>query len=117
MTGPRVGRACSTSCDNEGPENPLGGEWTVAGDGNASVDWIKTFVHSRDRRASDKVASGLSGTLIGRLKDMATELEELGGISASRVETIVRGGEEATNGELEELGYLFVELMRALKDE
>ena len=83
----------------------------------ASDDWIETFLHSRDRRPSDKVASGPSGMVIGRLRDMATELEELGGISASRVETIVRGGEEATSGELEELGYLFVELMRALKDE
>jgi hypothetical protein len=46
---------------------------------------------------------------------MVTELENLGGISASRIEAILRG-EAAASGELEEIGYARVELLRVLKE-
>jgi hypothetical protein len=49
------------------------------------------------------------------LSDMVTELENLGGISAARIEAILRG-EAVTSGELEEIGYACVELLRALKE-
>jgi len=47
------------------------------------------------------------------LLGMVTDLEELGGIGVSRIRAIAYG-EEATNDELEELGYVFVELLHAL---
>jgi len=58
-----------------------------------------------DLRLNDEVRAYLRG--------LVTELEELGGIGVSRVRAIAYG-EEATNDELEELGYIFVELLHAL---
>ena len=63
---------------------------------------------------SDTVAVELSDKVAAELSDKVAELEELGGMGASRVEAIA-GGEEPTNGELEELGYVFVQLLRALR--
>ena len=48
------------------------------------------------------------------LSDMPTELENLGQMRAPRVQAILHG-EAATNAELEEIGYVCVQLIRALK--
>jgi hypothetical protein len=64
---------------------------------------------------SDTVAVELSDTVAGEVSDTVAGLEELGGMSASRFKAIA-GGEEPNNGELEELGYIFVQLMRSLKE-
>jgi len=103
----------------------------VAGEGDATGKLVAATAQSGDADLRDKAADlrdmvsvHLSGMVTALLRDMVTallsdrvnELEELGGINVSRVEAIGRG-EEPTNGELEELGYVFVELMRALKDE
>ena len=58
-----------------------------------------------DLRLTDEVRAYLRG--------LVTELEELGGIGVSRIRAIAYG-DEATNDELEELGYVFVELLHAL---
>ena len=63
-----------------------------------------------------RLAMLVSGMLTALVSDMVVELEELGGISGSRIEEIA-GGEEPTIGELEELGYAFVQLLRVMKDQ
>jgi len=50
-------------------------------------------------------------TLMGMF---ATELENLGGIDASRIQAILRGW-EATDDEVERIGYACIEVMRALQ--
>ena len=85
-------------------------------DKRTNVDWKEVFLHSRDRPPSAK-AGALVGDMVTELaSDMVTELggEGLGGISPSRLEAIL-GGEDPTNDELEEVGYVFIELMRDLK--
>ena len=64
---------------------------------------------------SDTVAVELSDTVAVEVSDTVAGLEELGGMSASRFKAIA-DGEEPSNGELEELGYIFVQLMRSLKE-
>jgi len=106
-----------------------GQERAIMGDGDAPGRGLAAIGQSHDADLRDKAAdlrdmvsahlSGmvtalLSDVVTALLSDRVTELEELGGITASRVEAIGRG-EEPTNGELEELGYVFVELMRALR--
>ena len=59
-----------------------------------------------------RLAMLVSEMLTALVSDMVVGLEELGGISASRIKEIARG-EEPTTGELEELGYAFVQLLRA----
>ena len=81
-----------------------------------SDDWEDGFFHSRDRRPPDDAAA-LSDMLTVRLGAILTELGDLGGISRYRIAAITRGEEEPTDGELEEIGYACVQLMRALKDE
>ena len=68
------------------------------------------------RRLREGYRHGLlaSDLMTALLSDMVTELEDLGGISAPRVQAILHG-EAATYGELEEIGYVCVELIRALK--
>ena len=63
---------------------------------------------------SDRVAVELSDTVAEALSERVADLEELGGMNASRVEAIADGA-EPKNGELEELGYVFVQLLRALR--
>jgi hypothetical protein len=100
----------------------LGEERAVAGEGCATDKAAAAIAQSKDADLRGKVAEELCGRVTALVSDMVTglvsdvvsELEELGGMSPSRVEAIARG-EEATNGELEELGYVFVEFMRALK--
>jgi hypothetical protein len=82
-----------------------------------SDDWKEAFLHSRDRRPPDETAAALSDMLTLRMGGILSQLEDLGGISGYRMEAIVCGEEEPTNGELEVIGYACVELMRALKDE
>jgi hypothetical protein len=97
-------------------------ERAIAGDGDATDKATTAIAQSDDADVRDKVAAELCGRVTalisdmvtGLVSDVVTDLEELGGMSASRVEAIARG-EEPTNGELEELGYVFVELMRAFK--
>jgi len=64
---------------------------------------------------SDTVAVELSDTVAVEVSDTVAGLEELGGMSGSRFKAIA-DGEEPSNGELEELGYIFVQLMRSLKE-
>jgi len=80
-----------------------------------SDDWKEAFLHSRDRRPPN--AAVLSDMLTVRLGAILTQLENLGGVSSYRIAAIVCGEEEPTNGELEEIGYACVELLRGLKDE
>jgi hypothetical protein len=47
------------------------------------------------------------------LRGIVDDLEKFGGLGATRIKAIAYG-DEATNGELEELGYVFVGLLRAL---
>jgi len=96
------------------PENPLGGVRASGGDSLAREGWREVFLHSRDPRPSVKAAAALSDIMTALLSDMVTELENLGGISAPRVQAILHG-EAATSGELEEIGYVCVELIRELK--
>jgi len=56
---------------------------------------------------ADKATAALMGMF-------ATELENLGGIDASRIEAILRGA-EPTDVEVERIGYACIELMRALQ--
>ena len=79
-------------------------------------DWEEAIFDSGDRRPPDESAA-LSDMLTVRLGAILTELGDLGGISRYRIAAITRGEEEPTDGELEEIGYACVQLMRALKDE
>jgi len=96
----------------------------VAGEGDATGMAKEAVGQSHEADLRDKVTADLKDKVAVLVSDMVTvlasdlvaELEKLGGISTARVEAIT-GGEDPTNGELEELGYVFVELMRALKDE
>ena len=88
----------------------------IAGDRNARDEWREVFLQSRDVCLSDKTAAAMSDLMTALLSDMVTELEDLGGISAPRVQAILHG-EAATNAELEEIGYVCVELIHALKQE
>ena len=56
---------------------------------------------------ADKATAALMGMF-------ATELENLGGIDASRIKAILRGA-EATDDEVERIGYACIEVMRALQ--
>ena len=95
--------------DDKVPENPAREERAIAGDRELSDDWKEVFLHSRNRRPPDEAAAALMGMF-------ATELENLSGIDASRIEAILRGA-EATDDEVETIGYACIELMRALRDE
>ena len=95
--------------DEKVPENPAREERAIAGDRELSDDWKEVFLHSRDRRPADKATAALMGMF-------ATELENLCGIDASRTGAILRGA-EATDDEVERIGYACIEMMRALKDE
>ena len=94
-----------------------------SGDSDATGKGAWDISESQDADLRDKVTADLrvrvtalvSDMVTALVSDMVTELENLGGISASRVEAIA-SGEDATNGELEELGYALVTLIRALKD-
>ena len=109
-----MGMVSSMSEDDKAPPDPLAEVRPVAGDRNPRDEWREVFLHSRDRRPSDKAAAALSDMMTALLSDMVTELENLGGVSAPRVQAILHG-EAATNNELEEIGYVCVELIRALK--
>ena len=100
------------------PEDPLGEVRAIGGDSGARDDWKEDFLHSRDRRPSDKApADPMSMFATKDLMGMfATKLENLGGIDASRIEAILRGA-EATDDEFESIRYACNDLMRALKDE
>ena len=103
--------------DDKLPETPAGEERAIEGGTDVSHDWKKVFLHSRDRRPPDEAAAALSEMLTVRMGGILRQLENLGGISAYRIEAIVCDEEEPTNSELEEIGYACVELLRALKDE
>ena len=102
------------SVDDDVREQRLGQERVAAGDSDVSGDWRESFTHSRDQGLTDTAAAALGDMVAALLGDMVTQFENLGGLNADRVEAIL-SGEEATNGELEELGYACVELMRALR--
>ena len=99
----------------------LGEAKAVSGDGDTTGE---ALARSNGSALTDKVAADpyrrlamlVSEMLTALVSDMVVGLEELGGISASRIEEIA-GGAEPTTGELEELGYAFVQLLRALKDQ
>ena len=93
--------------DDKVPENRAHEERAIAGGRELSDDWKEVFLHSRDRRPADEAAAALMGML-------ATELQNLSGIDASRIEAILRGA-EATDDEVETIGYVCIELMRALQ--
>jgi hypothetical protein len=80
-----------------------------------SDDWKEAFLHSRDRRPPDEAAAALSDILTVRMGGILRQLENLGGVSGYRIQAIVCDEEEPTNGELEEIGYACVQLLRALK--
>jgi hypothetical protein len=86
-------------------ENRLGEGWATAG-----CDATDKAVAAPAPQVSDL---HLNDDVRAYLRDMVAELEELGGISVDRVRAIAYG-EEPTNDELEELGYVFVELLHAL---
>ena len=90
--------------DGKVQENQLGEDWTIAA-GCGATDKAVGVPRVSDLCLNDEVRAYLRG--------MVAELEEFGGISVERVRAIAYG-EEATNGELEELGYVFVELLHAL---
>jgi hypothetical protein len=98
-------------------------ERAVAGDSDATGEGATAVAPSHDGDLRDKVAAGLSDkvaailsdTVAVELSDTVAGLEELGGMSASRFKAVA-DGEEPSNGELEELGYIFVQLMRSLKE-
>jgi hypothetical protein len=99
---PRVGD------DDKVPEKPAREERGTEGGSDASDDWKEVFLHSRDRPPDEATAA-----LMGRF---ATDLQNLTGIDASRIKAILRGA-EATDDEVERIGYACIELMRALRDE
>ena len=94
------------SQNDEAREHPPGEDWLVA----AGCDATDNAVAAPDPQASGLC---LNDQVRAYLRGMVTELEEFGGIGVSRVRAIAYG-EEATNDELEELGYIFVELLHAL---
>jgi len=92
--------------DDKVRENRLGEDWLIAAYGDATDNPVAAPAPEvSDLRLNDEVRAYLRG--------MVSELEEFGGIGVERVKAIAYGA-EATNGELEELGYVFVELLHAL---
>ena len=85
-------------------ENRLGEDGTIAGsDGTDKA--ATAHVPQANLRLNDEVRA--------YLMSIVTDLEQFGGMGVSRIRAIAYG-EEPTNPELEELGYVFVGLMRAL---
>jgi len=94
------------SDDDKVRGNGLGEDGTIAAGSDATDKAVAAPAPQvSDLRLNDDVRAYLLG--------MVTDLEELGGIGVSRIRAIAYG-EEATNDELEELGYVFVELLHAL---
>ena len=94
------------SDDDKVRGNGLGEDGTIAAGSEANDKAVAAPAPQvSDLRLNDDVRAYLLG--------MVTDLEELGGIGVSRIRAIAYG-EEATNDELEELGYIFVELLHAL---
>ena len=112
-----VGIVPCMTVDDKVPGNPGREERAVEGGSDVSEGWKEVFLHSRDRHPPDDAVAALSDMLTVRLGGILTQLENLGGVSGYRIAAIVCGEEEPTNGELEEIGYACVQLMRALKDE
>jgi len=112
-----MGMPSSMSEDNQAPSDRLAEVRPIAGDRTrerTSDEWREVFLQSRDLCLSEETAAVLSDLVTALLSDMVTELENLGQMRAPRVQAILHG-ESATNGELEEIGYVCVELIRALK--
>ena len=112
-----VGIVPCMGVDDKVPEMPVREARAIPGGIDVSAGWKKIFLHSRVRRPPDEAAAALSDMLTVRLGGILTPLENLGGVSGYRIAAIVCDEEEPTNGELEEIGYACVQLMRALKDE
>ena len=95
------------SNDDKVREDRLGEDGTFRAVGRDATDKgvVAPARQVSDLRLNDEVRAYLRG--------MVAELEEFGGISVDRVKAIAYGA-EATNDELEELGYVFVELLQAL---
>ena len=83
-----------------------GEDWTIAADCGATAN-------KAEGAPASQPALCLNDEVRAYLRGMVTELEEFGGISVERVKAIAYG-EQATNGELELLGYVFVELLHAI---
>ena len=92
--------------DDEVRGNRLGEDGTIAA-GNDATD--KAVAAPAPQVADLHLNEDVRSYLLG----MVTDLEELGGIGVSRIRAIAYG-EEPTNDELEELGYVFVQLLHAL---
>jgi len=92
--------------DDEVRGNRLGEDGTIAAGSDATdKDVAAPAPQVADLHLNEDVRAYLLG--------MVTDLEELGGIGVSRIRAIAYG-EEPTNDELEELGYVFVQLLHAL---
>jgi len=104
----RVAMALVPSMSDDGRvrENRLREDGTIAAGCHATDKAVAVPApQASDLRLNDEVRAYLRGVVV--------ELEEFGGIGVERVRAIAFG-EEPTNGELEELGYVFVELLHAL---
>jgi len=92
--------------DDEVRESRLGEDRLIAAYGDATDKPVAaTAPEVSDLRLNDEVRAYLRG--------LVSELEKFGGIGVERVKAVAYGA-EPTNGELEELGYVFVQLLHAL---
>ena len=92
--------------DDEVRESRLGEDQLIAAYGDATDRLVAPPAPEvSNLHLNDEVRAYLRG--------MVSELEEFGGIGVERVKAIAYGA-EPTNGELEELGYVFVQLLHAL---
>ena len=90
---------------DKGRDGWPGEDWTIAADCGASDKAVGAPAPQSALCLNEEVRAYLRG--------MVTDLEEFGGMSVERVKGIAYG-EQATNGELELLGYVFVELLHAI---